>query len=161
MLFVRLPVKKGRSGFTLVEVVAVSAIISTLAGLSFSSAIVYLKNAYYSVAASLAPQVITAAIAAELDNNELRETSVIFSDQSGGALTGEQARMFSGLTLPPNVILASQYKGCLNSEIEKVFYLLPCKSDRLLFWAKFCNGKSVLTPQVEFPAEERQIICNS
>ena len=147
-------IQGNEGGFTLVELIIVTAIIGILSAIGTSSFLIYKSDAEFSKAESDLRNART-AIELGLQEAERTNTAVAFalSDANGGPVSGLLAQTLPGATISKGVELGAEVNPCTASAatgISQFVISRSCKAKRYKSWIKQCGGIEITLPDVVF-----------
>jgi len=135
------------SGFSMIELLTVTAIIGVLAQISMTGFVVYRGKAEFAKADSLYRNARTAAAAGEDDLGNAFSLAYTESVDSGGDLVGGLASVFPALGTPKDVILGASVDSCAGASMDPniVLVVKPCRGDgKHIEYVRLCNGIETL-----------------
>ena len=134
-------------GFTIVELLISTAIISILGVMAISAFTLYKDNAEYSKAVS---DLRNARTAAEVGLQEAEQAgatyAMTYSVTTGGAVSGGLENILPGASTTPGVRVGAMVVGTCSSSSSaqsQVITAVSCNSSRYTSWFRQCDGTEV------------------
>lgn len=142
---------KNEKAFTLLELMAVLAILSILMSLAMFSLTEYTATAGYSVAASTLRDARTALGASFNDANTAPPALGLTTQTSPGGIQDNTARLLlPGMQLPSNVKFSVSYDpSCTDASCESEYLQVRhCRGNEYIRWIRYGDGLDVLLEHI-------------
>lgn len=141
-------------GFTLIELIITTSMISILTALSWGAFWIYKDNSEYARAEVTYRNARTAL---EVGEQELPDGAAIafqYTATTGGNVLPPLADFVPGASVPDDVRLGVMYRDCggmANMALNSLLVAEPCQATKQVRWMRFCNGIEVLMPKIPQP----------
>ncbi len=144
------------SGFSLIELLTIVAIIGVLSGLGMVAFNTYKMNAEMAKGDSTYRNARTKLAISELDLPPGYNMAWTESTTDGAVMSGDLGAVMPGLSPGKNVRLGVAMRICEGSDdpldISQLIVVEPCRADRKIQFERFCGGIEVLSTRVSNPA---------
>ena len=132
------------SGFTLLELMVVTAVLGVLASMSLASFHKFKDSAFYSVSEQTLNTARTALEAGKVEIDSLDNNSYSFYQTTPGPITSSRGQILApGLVVPKDTRLFVYHNPNCDSGgwcLEDQVWLRNCKSSKYLYYLKYSNG---------------------
>ena len=135
-------------GFSLIELLIITAILGILGQLGLTAFWVYKDNAEYAVGQATLRNVRVNSEDGDLEAEPGTVVPLVFTTDAGGRVAGQLQEILPGAVTPEHLLLGASYDYCDSEDppmqVKQLIVVKPCRSTRRLQLLKFCNGVELL-----------------